>query len=627
MKRLLIAVGAALALLILSSGCGTNGEPHKSSLLPDSPIDWRSWIEAAFAEARSADKLVFLYLDPFWCEPCVRMKEKTFTDPRIVELLSDNFITIYSNSERDPSLYERYQLGTFPSCLILTPDAGMLGGSNALPPDSLLVLLNRILDIKKSRPEVLSEQSNRLEQDYRETVARIVPGRPSEDIINNTERAILSLYDSTFYGFGDQPKYPLPEALRFMLAAVTPEDLAFESQLTNTLNAQLSLYDTVWGGFGRSARTADWLDISYEKLLDLNTDLALLYFDASWIMNDSSYAEIAAGTLDYIWNFLRPQARWGYYNSQRGFLRDTTGMEPISPAAYFALSGEERLQYGTPAIDTLVYAGTTAKAVSAFLRVGRALKQTEWQDYALATLDSLIATSIARNGAVRHQLIPAADLPAGLLPDQTAVAAALIDAYETTGERNYLTAAELVASFIINSLEDRQLGGLRYEAGIKNAVGREQVQIKPYIPNSEAVWLFTRLYYLTANSNYQRPAESTLRYVVSLPVNREDIRLPYLASAYMNLTRFPTLIVMEGERNDSYQGLLDELWQNYYPREVVVHLGPADGQQTHGLLTFPKSVRPLMFACGYDTLSTSIFEPENVHPQISRFLRRYQISR
>jgi hypothetical protein len=115
--------------------------------------------------------------------------------------------------------------------------------------------------------------------------------------------------------------------------------------------------------------------------------------------------------------------------------------------------------------------------------------------------------------------------------------------------------------------------------------------------------------------------------VVARPVNKVDIKLPYLAMAYLNLTRYPSLIAMIGERNEDYNQLVAELWQEYYPRQIVVHLGKADQQQTHGQLTFPRSNRPQMFACGFDTLSNAIFQPENVHDQVSRFLRLYQISR
>ncbi len=621
----LLLVVCSVCILALA-GCSSN----KSSLpnsIADSPVEWHQWNKKAFDQAKSADKLVFLYIEPFWCEPCMKMKQHTFTDPAIAKLLSDNFVSIYVDGEKDPSLYERYQLGTYPSCVILTSSGGMIGGSNALPPDSLSVLLTRVLDVKKSQPDLIDQQADRLEQQFRERAEKTEPGRPSEEIVNNTEDALLSLYDSTYYGFGNQPKYLIPEALKFMLSGVSPKGLVYESELRNTLNAQLALYDSVWGGFGRSARFADWSEVNHEKLLDLNAEMAMLYQEAGQLMEDTSYSSIAVGTLEYITRFLSTKESWGFYNSQRGMLPGKLDAGYNGEKAYFSLSQSQRLEQGTPEIDSTAYAASTAKAVSALLRVGRVVGREDWISYALNTLDKMIENDIGGSGVVQHQLLPASKYPAGLLPDQNAVASALIDAYETSGKKDYLDKAELVAAFMVDHLEDKRLGGFALEPPFKDPLGREKVRIKPYIHNAQAVWVFTRLYYLTAESKYQRPAETTLRYVITKPTNKKDIRLPYLAMAYLNLTRYPSLIAMVGEQNDDYKQLLAQLWKDYYPREIVVHLGNGDKQQKFGQLTIPATSRPEMFACGYDTLSAAIFEPAKVRKEVGRFLTHYELSR
>ena len=76
------------------------------------------------------------------------------------------------------------------------------------------------------------------------------------------------------------------------------------------------LRDPVEHGFFRYATRRDWSAPHYEKLLDDNARLALLYLDAFAFTGRAAYAEVAAGTLDYLTTVLRAPDAPVFFGSQ-----------------------------------------------------------------------------------------------------------------------------------------------------------------------------------------------------------------------------------------------------------------------------------------------------------------------
>ena len=76
----------------------------------------------------------------------------------------------------------------------------------------------------------------------------------SDHLIRFTERVVAHYYDSTYGGFGINPKFPLPEVNEFAFTADAPEGgPLFKNEITDTLLAQQKLLDPVWVDFYRSA--------------------------------------------------------------------------------------------------------------------------------------------------------------------------------------------------------------------------------------------------------------------------------------------------------------------------------------------------------------------------------------
>jgi len=114
---------------------------------PDSKIRWYSWEEAIEANKTTKKKFVIdLYTD--WCGWCKVMDKKTFTDPKIIAYINENFYPIKFDAEqKNPVVYNNYTFKHLP------------GGRNGIHE-----LAYSLMDGKASYPTIvyLNEKEQRI---------------------------------------------------------------------------------------------------------------------------------------------------------------------------------------------------------------------------------------------------------------------------------------------------------------------------------------------------------------------------------------------------------------------------------------------------------------------------------
>lgn len=619
-----LAVLACVTLLITvdcqsSDTTASTFVGYTDSISP-SKVDWRNWEAATFAEAEKSDRLLFLYLTNAWCVPCNRMETLVLSDDSISSQLERDYVPIRIDADRYPNLYDRYQLGGYPSCIVLTPDARIVGGTNYLSKDSLSLFLTRINNVWKENRPLIMTQADRLHTVFLQTLGRRSAQQPSEVALMLAETIIDRQYDSTYGGFGDQPKFPLPIVNEYMFGASDPAGgLMFKNFIAQTMDAQLALLDTVWGGFYRYASFADWSGASHEKLLDVNAQLLSNYLDMYLLSHDKRYRQVAESIIGYLDRFLRSSEGWGFCNSQQGAV--LVQGQPIDPQEYFRLSDKERVSRGVPAVDKAVYTEPNCLAIRAYLKAGRALGRQDCSDYAIKTLDQILLRAVGADGAVCHDPVRTKQSAVGQLPDQVATIMALMDAYETSGKREYVSRAEGIAQFVVKRLIDHDSGGAHYEVSVAGNPGRMGVALKPFYANADAVIAFIRLYHHTGKDEYRQEADGILKYLFMLPMREDDLRLCKLASAYVWYSRVPLTFVMIGAPGEAYHSLLQSAWRTYFPRLVVLHFDPATDKLQSGKLQFPSTDKPTLYVC-LDTLrSAAIDDTSTTIARIKEFLR------
>ncbi len=94
------------------------------------------------------------------------------------------------------------------------------------------------------------------------------------------------------------------------------------------------------------------------------------------------------------------------------------------------------------------------------MRAGVSAQATAWIAGAIDRLDDVVSAAYRRDGGVAHVLAPE-PRGRGLLGDQVAVAAALLDAWEVSGRSAYLDAADELMQSTMRKFADPASGALR----------------------------------------------------------------------------------------------------------------------------------------------------------------------
>lgn len=613
------------AILLLNVECKSSepidgGFVAYTSVDANSKIKWRNWDQAAFAEAQKTDKPVFLYLTQAWCMQCNEMESRALNADNIAAQINQNYLPIRIDSDRYPNLYSRYHLPGYPSCVVLTPDARLIGGGTYLSNDTLTAFLTRISNYWKDNRSAMLAQVEKIQSSFVQTITRREPRQLSDIALVNAETAIKKQYDSTYGGFGGQPKFPQTATNEFMFGAVSPAGgLLFKDIIIKTMDAQLALLDTVWGGFYRYASFSDWTGVGHEKLLEPNALLLSNYLDAYQLTRDEKYKRAAELTIKYVDRFLRGNDGWGFYVSQQGVINVEDNS--ANSQAYFSLSDEDRSKQGIPAVDKSIYTEQNCLAIRSYFKAQRILGRQDCGDYAGKSLDQLLEKAKgAGDGLYRDPLRPTQSA-FGLLPDQVAAISALLDAYETNGSREYLTKAQAIAKFVTKYHVDRDSGGACYETSVSSNSGRMSIALKPFNYNADAVVAFMRLYELTEKEEFRKTAVSILKFLFSLAIKEDDLRVCKLASAYTWISRAPLTFVIVGKPGNDYRSLLQTAWQTYFPRLVVQHLDPRNDKLQLGKLEFPALDKPALYVCRDTLRSDAIVDTATAITKIKEFLR------
>src|SRR5512147_3192766 len=106
------------------------------------PILWNEWSDEAFARAKAENKPVLLDIGAVWCHWCHVMDRESYDDPKVAELINQNFIPIKVDRDERPDVDARYQTavaaisgqGGWPLTCFLTPEGKPFYGGTYFPP-------------------------------------------------------------------------------------------------------------------------------------------------------------------------------------------------------------------------------------------------------------------------------------------------------------------------------------------------------------------------------------------------------------------------------------------------------------------------------------------------------------
>jgi uncharacterized protein YyaL (SSP411 family) len=281
----------------------------------DSPVQWLPWGDAAFAQAKGEQKPVFLFIGSFTSELSGAMRRQTFANPKNADWLNKHFVCVIVDRDERPdvaALYQAYvqnlkQLTGWPLNVWLTPEFQPYEGATYLSPSEdwgapgFLKLANQAQTAWATNPAGCRKRAS-------ESVTQLAPptqpqARPAWSPEKTRARLAASAaawrgaFDPVQGGFGDVPRSPEPDLIRFMLLQ-SPADRDAALKTLRAL-ATSAVRDPLDGGFFRHAADAAWHIPYQQKTLSDQARIALAYLDAAQGADARSFGLCASGALDF----------------------------------------------------------------------------------------------------------------------------------------------------------------------------------------------------------------------------------------------------------------------------------------------------------------------------------------
>jgi uncharacterized protein YyaL (SSP411 family) len=443
----------------------------------DSPVDWMPWGDAAFARAKAEQRPVFLFVGSFTNELSGAMRKQSFSNPKNAEWLNKKFVCVVVDKDEHPevaALYQAYvsnlkQLNGWPLNIFLTPEFQPYEGATYLSPSEdwgapgFLKLANQA----DTAWETDAAACRKRAQDSAAQLAPS-PGAPKPPVWNlektrsrltASAAAWEATFDPTVGGFGDLPKSPEPELIRFMLL----QSAGDRESARKTLRAiaASAIRDPLDGGFFRHAADGAWRIPYQQKTLADQARMALAFLDAANGSDLKSFAQCARGAIDFALHRLaNPDGTFaaaedatgeefsGYYawtaadidkalgadsdkfKADHGVLADGNVAPADDPSATYAKKNlllslaftdpdqaalEDRLlavrnQRPAPPRDVRATAAAHGMFLTVLARAGKQLKEPRYSDAATSLLAVMKDTFIlSSEGTVRH--IAGSDVP------------------------------------------------------------------------------------------------------------------------------------------------------------------------------------------------------------------------
>jgi len=268
-----------------------------------------------------------------------------------------------------------------------------------------------------------------------------------------------------------------------------------------------------------------------------------------------------------------------------------------------------RAKRTAPAVDQTVYVGWNAMFVSAFLEAWRVLGRDDCREFALETLERILADAWDEKKGFCHR-VPQSGASAsradakrvgGLLEDQVFAAAALLDAYEVTLDRRYFAIAERTMQLAIEKYGDAEGGGFFDRASDAPPMGGLEVRRKAFqdsptpSTNSAAAVVLGRLYGFTGNSLYREWAQRTLEAFAKLAPQFGLYAATYGLAAVLH-SRQTLQVVVTGAAGDAKAAALEAAANSAYRFGKAVLRVTPEAISSDALAPALKETIPHLFA-------------------------------
>jgi uncharacterized protein YyaL (SSP411 family) len=251
----------------------------------DSPVEWRLWSADTLAEAKKANKPIFLSLGYSGCHWCHVMARESFADAETAAVINRQFIPVIVDREERPDLDQLFQSaanmmghnGGWPLTLLLTPEGLPFWVTGYLPKEERLGLpaLKRMLGENAAQfekePDKVREGAEKLRGAMDNLYNRDMRTAPENINLDVAALRIAQRFD-LFFGGLLQGATKFPNALMMQVlwrGFLRTGTVQFSQLVFTSLDGILlgGLYDHIGGGFFRHTVDERWMTPHFEKTL------------------------------------------------------------------------------------------------------------------------------------------------------------------------------------------------------------------------------------------------------------------------------------------------------------------------------------------------------------------------
>ncbi|MCZ6876223.1 MAG: thioredoxin domain-containing protein [bacterium] len=508
-------------------------------------------------------------------------------------------------------------------------------------------------------------------------------GDLQDDLLADAARSMLSQIDMVHGGFGSQPKFPNPTNLKFLLRfwkSSGNANILNAVTLTMEKMACGGMYDQLGGGFHRYSVDSHWLVPHFEKMLYDNAQLLPLYLDLYQITGEDLYERIARETLSYIRReMLHPDG--GFYATQdadsegeegrffvwkKAEVDDLLGEDARLFCRYYDVTDSANWEHGNnilhltvsiqqlaklfnqeveairqrietgrdklfavrerrikPFRDEKILTAWNGLMVSAMMQAYNVLGDQEALHAGCATL-SFLQNHMLRDGSLLRSYKDGEAKLDGYLDDYAFLAAAYLDAFETTFNHTYFDFAVSLTGTMLENFWDDEHGGFFFTGRHhEKLISRTKSAFDQAIPSgtSVATQILLRLYHYTGREDYLQRAEQVLR-LFRRQMEQQPFGLGSLLTALNFYLHKPQEIVLIGNTNaPDTQAMLSTIHQSYIPHKTLLQIDSQHLAETLDALPRLRDVfagktqigdKATVYVCHDFTCSLPVTEPETL---------------
>ena len=447
------------------------------------PVNWYAWNDETIELAKKEDKLLLISIGYSACHWCHVMEHESFESEEVAEIMNTHFICIKIDREERPDIDQIYmnavQLmtgrGGWPLNCFALPNGKPFYGGTYFQTAQWKHILQAIAGEYEANPQKVIEYADELTKGIKESelLTKIIHSNPfTMDVLEVAVQRFKTQFDFTEGGANRAPKFPLPNNYEFLLDYyyhTKDQNILQFIDLTLTKMALGGIYDQIGGGFARYSTDSYWKVPHFEKMLYDNAQLVSLYSKAYQLHKNPLYKHVVYQTLEFTRREMTVK-NGAFYSALDA---DSEGEE----GKFYVWTTEELqilLKDDYCLIETYYNINNIGKWEGNYILLRKENDEIIAKKFNISVkelntkINTINATLLeARNKRIRPGLDDKT-----LTSWNALMLKGYVDAYNTFGEKEFLTSAIKNATFIANT-QIRKDGGINhnYKNGVSNLNG------------------------------------------------------------------------------------------------------------------------------------------------------------